>query len=262
MYPSPLRAELPEPRLRWMLVVSLVLHAALLAFFFGTPPDASKKVYYSPVYSVSLVDLPPGPPGPPGPKTGQTQQTTKLWKGPISLETETKTSSPRSHNIITVSKSEEFEYSPKTKKTERSDEGPPKPSSSGRAASGDTSPGGSGGAEEAAPVQGGGGGSGGGGGTSDLMFSRYYQAIWERIQQAWILPPHDRKGRLEAIVVITIRSDGKIMGFDFEKRSGDENLDNSVVRAIKKADPLPPFPPDLKESILEVGIRFIPEERL
>ncbi|MCX8044897.1 MAG: TonB C-terminal domain-containing protein [Desulfobacterota bacterium] len=264
MYPSPLRAELPEPRLRWMLLVSLVLHAALLAAFFGTPPDTSKKIYYSPVYSVSLVDAPPGPPGPSGDKAGAAQQQTRLWKGPPALETETKAAKPRSHNIITVSKSEEFEYAPSAKPKKRPDEGPQQPAtraegkaaaSSGEAAENISSAG-------AGSASSGGSGGGGGGGTADLKFSRYYQAIWERIQQAWVLPPLERKGALEAIVVITVQRDGRILGFEFEKKSGDENLDNSVVRAIKKADPLPPFPPDMRESVLEVGIRFIPEDKM
>jgi len=260
MYPSPLKAELPEPRLRWMFAVSLLLHLMVLGVFFGSPPDTSKKIYFSPVYSVSLVDLPPGPPGP---KTAAPAKT-QLWKGPSALEAESKAAASRSHNIITVSKSEEFEYAPQAKKRPREDEGPQKPADrsapgAGTAENNDravSQPDGSAGSGQA-----GGGGGGGGGGTADLRYSRYYQALWERIQRAWVLPPYDRTGRLEAIVVITVSRDGKILSFAFEKKSGDENLDASVERAIKKADPLPPFPPDLKESVLEVGIRFIPEEK-
>lgn len=259
MYPSPLKAELPEPRLRWMLAVSLLLHLCVLGVFFGSPPDTSKKIYFSPVYSVSLIDMPPGPPGP---KAGA-MTTTRLWKGPSTLEAESKSSASRSHNIITVSKSEEFEYAPQAKKRPRADEGPQKPADrtelgAGRARVGEktvSQPDGVPGSGQE------GGGGGGGGGATDLRFSRYYQALWERIQQSWVLPPHERMGRLEAIVVITVNRDGRILSFSFEKRSGDENLDASVERAIKKADPLPPFPPDLKESVLEVGVRFIPEEK-
>jgi len=258
MYPSPLKAELPEPRLRWMLAVSLLLHFIVLGVFFGSPPDTSKKIYFSPVYSVSLVDLPPGPPGP---KTGA-MTTTRLWKGPTALEAESKSSSSRSHNIITVSKSEEFEYAPQAKKRPRDDEGPQKPAdrtapSGGTAGDSDKTVS----QPDGVPGSGQEGGGGGGGGATDLRFSKYYQALWEKIQRSWVLPPHERTGRLEAIVVITVNRDGKILSFAFEKRSGDENLDASVERAIKKADPLPPFPPDLKESVLEVGVRFIPEEK-
>jgi len=249
MYPSTLRTELPEPRLRWMMLASLLIHLIILLVFFGKPPDTSKKIYFSPVYSVSLVDMPPGPPGP---KSGS--QPTRLWKGPAALQSETKTPSMRSHNIITVEKSEEYEYSPESKKRASDKEGPQKPSgASGQ--EGKTS------AADQPPAEGGGGGGGGGGGTTDLRFSLYYQAIWTKIQQAWILPPYDKKGQLEAIVVISISRDGKILNMDFEKRSGDENLDNSVVRAIRKADPLPPLPNDFKENVLEVGIRFIPDEK-
>ena len=34
---------------------------------------------------------------------------------------------------------------------------------------------------------------------------------------------------------------------------------DSLLRAIQKANPLPPFPEELDEDFLEIGIRFHPE---
>jgi TonB family protein len=95
---------------------------------------------------------------------------------------------------------------------------------------------------------------------SNLRFSRYYQSIWGKIRGAWLLPEYgmDNQETLEAIVVIKIRKDGKILSSEFEKKSGNVYLDRSVMRAVKKADPLPPFPGDLREDIIEIGLRFIP----
>ncbi|MEI6126006.1 MAG: TonB family protein, partial [Pseudomonadota bacterium] len=228
-----------------------VIHLMVLLILFGKPPDMSKKVYFSPVYSVSLVDAPPGPPGP---KSEQATNKVSLWKGPTLLQSEIKSSVTRSHSIITVAKKEEAETSSDEKKQAAAKEGPQKPQTTSGSEEQKTDSA----AENTPPATGG----GGGGGTTNLRFSLYYRTIWNKIQQAWVLPPYDKKsGHLETIVVITISREGKILGMEFEKKSGDENLDNSVIRAIKKADPLPPFPPDLKESVMEIGIRFIPDEK-
>jgi TolA protein len=107
------------------------------------------------------------------------------------------------------------------------------------------------------------GGPGGGGAAANLRFSRYYQALYEKIYQSWILPDYvtEKEGSREVIVVIKIQRDGKILGASFEKASGNRQLDASVMNALKKADPLPPLPDDFRESFLEIGIRFIPQQK-
>ena len=74
-------------------------------------------------------------------------------------------------------------------------------------------------------------------------------------------PPHyNARKQLETVVIITISRNGTILDTQFEKKSGDANLDRSVLRAIKKAGPLPPLPAGLGGKQLELGIRFIPGE--
>ena len=41
-----------------------------------------------------------------------------------------------------------------------------------------------------------------------------------------------------------------------EKRSGNRYFDESALRTVKKANPLPPLPEELRESSIEIGIRF------
>jgi outer membrane biosynthesis protein TonB len=43
--------------------------------------------------------------------------------------------------------------------------------------------------------------------------------------------------------------------------SGNQQFDTSVMNAVKKANPLPPLPDDFRESFLEIGIRFIPQQK-
>ncbi len=91
-----------------------------------------------------------------------------------------------------------------------------------------------------------------------LARSAYYAEVWDRIRKEWALPDElvARKGNLGATIVIKIRRDGKIIEARFEKRSGDKVFDESVWRAVWKADPLPPFPQIYSAKTDELGIRF------
>ena len=258
---SILQTQLPDKRLRWMLAVSFVIHLIVFGIcFFKAPGD---RVYFNPYANSISVDLLAAP-GPPGPRTDSPptvqQQPVKLWKGPAKVETDTKVSVERSHNVITVQKKEEDAYDPTAQKRASEKEGPQKP-----AAAQSQSPAGVDTESFAEPDKlppSGGGGGGGGGGQSDLRLAAYYIAINNKVQHEWVLPPYDKRtGRLEAIVVLKIARNGHILGFEFEKKSGDANLDESVARAVRKADPLPPLPDFFRESVLEVGIRFIPDEK-
>ncbi len=101
------------------------------------------------------------------------------------------------------------------------------------------------------------------GGSSALQskLDEYYSTIWERIKKEWILPGDLTKGKadLETIIIIVIERDGKIQKSWFEKRSGNTLYDQSAMRAIKKADPLPPIPKEFSDNTFEIGIRFYPE---
>jgi TonB family protein len=101
------------------------------------------------------------------------------------------------------------------------------------------------------------------GGSSALQskLDEYYSTIWERIKKEWTLPGDLTKGKaeLETIIIIVIERDGKIQKSWFEKRSGNSLYDQSAMRAIKKADPLPPIPKEFSDSTFEIGIRFYPE---
>jgi len=89
----------------------------------------------------------------------------------------------------------------------------------------------------------------------------YYSLIWAKIKGAWTLPENLLKVTvdLETIIVLIIERYGKIQKFWFEKKSGNAVYDQSAMRAIKKAEPLPPIPKELSENTLEIGIRFFPD---
>jgi TonB family protein len=95
----------------------------------------------------------------------------------------------------------------------------------------------------------------------ETKLSQYYSVIWAKIKKAWTIPENLLKERvdLETIIIVIIESDGKIKRTWFEKKSGDDLYDQMAMRAIKKAEPLPPIPKELGEDTLEIGIRFFPD---
>ena len=60
----------------------------------------------------------------------------------------------------------------------------------------------------------------------------------------------------EAVVIVIVRSDGKILKARFKRRSNNRLFDDSVLKAIEKSDPLPRFPPGYQKSYDEVEISF------
>ncbi|MFZ5993555.1 MAG: energy transducer TonB [Thermodesulfobacteriota bacterium] len=98
------------------------------------------------------------------------------------------------------------------------------------------------------------------GGSSILNI--YLGLVWDKISSNWVVPPNLlRHKNLETIVVVRIYKNGGIGSVWLEKRSGNTYLDNSAVRAVHLSSPFSPLPPEIRESVLEVGIRFRPHGR-
>jgi colicin import membrane protein len=97
--------------------------------------------------------------------------------------------------------------------------------------------------------------------SMESKLNEYYNTIWAKIKEQWTIPENLIKATvdLETIIIIIIEQDGKIQKWWFEKKSGNAIYDQTVVRAIKKAEPLPPIPKELSEDTLEIGIRFFPD---
>jgi len=70
-------------------------------------------------------------------------------------------------------------------------------------------------------------------------------AVEEQIKSNWSYPvalvsPKKRKD-LEAIVVVKVKEDGTVMKSWFKERSSNSIFNGSVLKAIERSDPLPPF---------------------
>ena len=95
----------------------------------------------------------------------------------------------------------------------------------------------------------------------ESKLNEYYSLVWAKIKGTWTIPENLLKEMvdLETIIVLIIERNGKIQKCWFEKKSGNVLYDQSAMRAIKKAEPLPPIPKELGEDTLEIGIRFFPD---
>jgi len=80
----------------------------------------------------------------------------------------------------------------------------------------------------------------------------YYGRVIEMIRNQWVWP---EIGSPDLEVIISIRIDGRgnIVSQEIERSSGNPRFDHSALRAISKANPLPP-PPFGVET--EIGVRF------
>jgi len=88
----------------------------------------------------------------------------------------------------------------------------------------------------------------------------YFRELDERIRSNWTVPelaPSDSRNLIVQIR-ITIEQDGKVSNVRMEKTSGNNFFDDSVLRAIHKASPLPVPPEQLRgtEDHYEIGFRF------
>jgi colicin import membrane protein len=93
---------------------------------------------------------------------------------------------------------------------------------------------------------------------ANAQLAEYYTVIWSRIKSQWNLPGGiNPKDNIEAVVQVRIMKNGAITGISFEKKSGLAYFDNSILRALKKANPLPPLPLWYRENGLDLGIRFL-----
>jgi colicin import membrane protein len=93
--------------------------------------------------------------------------------------------------------------------------------------------------------------------TLDLL-DIYNAEIWHQIQRNWAFSEEMVRGRtdLEATIIVKIMKQGEIRDIWFESRSGNGYFDDTVFKAVKKSDPLPPLPESYRGPFYEVGFRF------
>ena len=99
-----------------------------------------------------------------------------------------------------------------------------------------------------------GGTAGKGASAGSLAINMYKMTVETQIKSQWSYS--DALGNYEAIVIVNIRNDGTVLETRFIKPSGNKIFDESVLKAIEKAKPLPPLPEGYEKSYEEIKINF------
>ena len=94
-------------------------------------------------------------------------------------------------------------------------------------------------------------------GLHEVRLRAYQELIREQIIDAWILPlPEAEAQKLQATALLTVDRSGHITKLQLLKPSGNVLFDESLLRAIKQAAPLPALPNEYVGEFLDVEMRF------
>jgi protein TonB len=254
---------------RAVLFVSLGFHLAAFLIAFGVPRLMASAPPSGPVYIVDLVSPPGGPAGPPAAPAPQPQQApappppaAAPKTKPIEKAVVKPPPKPTEKAIVIPDRDAKKR---KPTKPEPKVEATAATTAPTKAAAPETpaqqkpetaappvttgAPGGTGTGAGA-----GGAGQGTGGGGDDYTF--YLSLLDHSIRGAWIRPVYTGRETRSATVRLQLNRTGGVLRLELAVKSGFEPLDRSVLRAVKDAQPFPPFPTSLSLDTLSVQIVF------
>lgn len=99
-----------------------------------------------------------------------------------------------------------------------------------------------------------GGKSMGGGTAASMEFILYRNALEQHIKSGWSWPPSSN--RYQAQIDFTILQDGMVQNVRVSATSGNASFDESALRAVYKASPVPVPPADLYEQFQRARMTF------
>lgn len=102
------------------------------------------------------------------------------------------------------------------------------------------------------------GGRGGPGVVKGIDFIIYRNRMLHTIKENWAWA--GQRSNLSVVVHFGVKENGEIAGLKIVKPSGDPSFDESVLRALKKSNPLPAPPPEYRGDFAEVEVTFRPSD--
>jgi periplasmic protein TonB len=85
----------------------------------------------------------------------------------------------------------------------------------------------------------------------------YAELIRQKIAQAWNTNGLDSRSQASpAVVNFYIMRDGSIRTPTIQQSSGNPTIDNTALRAVYQASPMPPLPPQITESYISAQFTF------
>jgi TonB family protein len=101
-------------------------------------------------------------------------------------------------------------------------------------------------------------------GKSNIAESVYNSLLMASVQQNYVITERlaqlgKKDKEITVLVMIKIMKNGDLGDIWIETKSGNNFLDKSAIRAIKKAAPFPPLPKEFSRSSYEIGLLFSPK---
>jgi colicin import membrane protein len=253
--------------MKWspMVIVSVAFHLAVFISIFFIPESFSARSSFDgPVYEVNLVEMPGGG-TPSAPKGVPVQKAEPITKKEAPAKRIPETPKPQEKPVVIAKKTldkpvppvEKPKVSPsemidkaiskvesKVKSEEHLDRALAKLESKA-------------GEDEGNPNSTAGRGRLGEGLPGGTIMQIYKAEVEGLIKSNWHYPvAMDNQGDVEAIVVLLVKRDGTITKSRFDRRSQHVLFDESVLKAIERSNPLPPFPEGYTRSYEEFEIKF------
>lgn len=243
---------------RWgkMFIVSLALHLVVFSMILFVPERSATKKIRGIVYEVNLVDMPKGKR-----TTVQSRPKAKPEKrlsSPAKTSSSKRLSRPKSkakpvviskRTVKTKAKKLNLPVDPTKKHIDQALEKIKKKVEEGKVNTKEQAVT----KLEAPAIESGGGQVSGR--TDGITIHLYKIDVYETIKRNWSYPVQDDKS-LAAIVELTVQNNGTILKTRMTQNSGNERFDQSVLKAIKLSDPLPPFPEGYRKTHEEIEINF------
>ncbi len=96
--------------------------------------------------------------------------------------------------------------------------------------------------------------------TDGIIIAMYKQEVEDWIKSNWSyavdLTSPEKQKDLRAVIVVKVESNGTILKSWFKERSKSIIYDQSVLKAVERSDPLPPFPEGYRKTFDEFEINF------
>ena len=88
----------------------------------------------------------------------------------------------------------------------------------------------------------------------EKLYKEYVASVCKELDNNWTPPASGRK--TQAILIVTIGSDGSLYEYHFAKSSGDEATDRSIVSAVKQTVPFPKFG-SMNKNVKNFNFQFV-----
>ncbi len=219
--------SLRRQELRRVLIASGLLHLAVVVVLSVSPTPPGRSFALPAVVSVDLVAALPGAaPAPPSPKAAPKPKKVVLPKEPAAPQAKPKPApTPKADPKPKAEPQKSYEDLLKEMR-ERAGEKPEKPAAKPTQVAGVA---GATGAVRGVRVS-----------PEEMAWRR---TVRIRVRNAWVLAPGFRHQNLQAHVRVELDASGNVVGVPkITRRSGNPWYDDSVLRALAKASPLPPPP--------------------